>query len=116
MITEYQFRELATCLEAGKSSSALWGITVAADTVVQGSAGTYAELYLQRTELKVSSLLEMWNNGELSSFSVDVKTAGGTKRGCVQRCDDGTVQRGLCSESGNDIMHCIDALKNRCGR
>jgi len=115
MITEYQFRELANCLEKGKSSLALWGITVMADTVVQGSAGGYAELYLQRTKLKISSLLEMWTSGELNAVSVEVKTSEGTRHGCIQRCDDGTVQRGLCSETGDDILHCIEALKGRCG-
>jgi hypothetical protein len=115
MITEYQFRELATCLETGKSSVALWGITVMADTVVEGSDGAYAELYLQRTKLKISSLLEKWSAGEVKAISVEVKTAQGIKRGCVQRCEDGTVQRGLCSETGDDILHCIEALKGRCG-
>jgi hypothetical protein len=116
MITERQFRDLVTCLETGRIRPSIREITVTADTVGQTSAGGYAELYLRRIELRVAPLLQMWMRGELESFSVEVETARGIRHGCVHRCDDGTVQRALCSETVDDVLHCIEALKGRCGR
>ena len=116
MITERQFEGLATSLETGELKRNVRGITVSLDTVVQRDSGGYAELYLQRVDVEISSLIRMWRNQELAAFSVEVGTAEGVRRGCVQRCEDGTVQRGLCSEPGDDILHCLEALKGRCGR
>ncbi len=103
-------------LRPGKKCQDLHGITVDADTVVQVDAGGYAELRLEHTKVKIASLLDLWKTGRIGAFSVEIKTSFGTRRGCVHRCDDGTVQHDTCSETDDDMLHCIEALKGRCGR
>jgi hypothetical protein len=114
MITQRQFRDLVACLETGNEMPSLRDVTIDADTMIEADVGGYAELRLQRKRVKVASLLNMWKNGEITSFSVEIKTLFGVRRGCTHRCDDGAVQHEMCSETKEDIFHCTEALKGRC--
>lgn len=114
MITQRQFRDLVVSLERGEEMPRLQNVAVDADTVIQADAGGYAELRLERTKVTVASLLDMWTSGEITAFSVAIKTLFGTRRGCVYRCDDGAVQHSTCSETETDMLHCVEALKGRC--
>jgi hypothetical protein len=116
MMTLRQFEALVTSLRTGSPTRAIREITIPVDTLVQRSSGAYAELYLQRNDMQISTCLQLWNAQELTAFSVEVETVHGTRRGCIHRCNDGAVQHALCSETGEDISNCIDALRGRCGR
>jgi hypothetical protein len=114
MMRESEFRDLVSSLKTGRLVSRLRDLTVTADTVIQADAGGYAELRLERTEVTVASLLDMWKSGEITAVSVEIDTPRGVRRGCVFRCDDGAVQHDTCSETDDDMLHCVEALRGRC--
>jgi len=68
-------------------------------------------------ELTPSDLVRTWRERQpdIQAFSLTIRREQETKRACVSRCPDGTIQEAYCSDTADDIVNCTELTTLRCG-
>lgn len=71
----------------------------------------------QRTEFTPFDLVRIWHEGHsnIQAVSLTVCLAQETKRACISRCPDGTIQEAFCSDTADDMLNCTELTTLRCG-
>jgi hypothetical protein len=74
-------------------------------------------LIRRQVELTPFDLVRIWRDRQpdIQSFSLLVGDERETKRACVSRCPDGTIQEAYCSDTAADILNCTELTTLRCG-
>lgn len=92
-------------------------VPILVDILVARVSGSVWRQVWQQIGVTPFDLVQIWHRRQLDllALSVPVTLAHETKRTCITRCADGTIQEALCSETADDIINCTDAITQRCG-
>lgn len=95
---------------------ALSGEPVAMDVLVAPPRPSASPVW-RRIELAPSDLARIWHDRQpdLQGFSLLVRGAETTRRACVSKCPDGTIQEAFCSDTADDMVNCTELTTLRCG-
>ena len=71
----------------------------------------------RQVEILPVDLLQIWRSRQpdIQAFSLLVGDERETKRACVSRCPDGSIQEAYCSDTPDDILNCTELTTLRCG-
>ena len=92
---------------------------ISATVIAVAVSGGQQQLQQTQKTMQVNPrrLIALLHAGSIINFSVQMRDfSGEIIRGCVSVCSDKTIRHEKCSETSIDIAHCLELLRNRCGK